>query len=309
MRVLVTGVGSDIGLNCGRLLKTLGWVSAVHGIDIHDDHPAACVLDMCAVAPRADAPDYADWLAAYVACERIDVVIPSSEAEIARIAADDRPLPGGARLLMADRRTVETALDKHRCLTFLKDNGIAVPAHGLVGTDVPSGWPVVVKPRRGQGSKGLSVAQTAEQFSLSAAVGAVWQAQLLPADQEYTCAVYRTPAVGTRILLLRRTLQGGLTGKGEVVENEAIRSYVEAIARVLDVTGSINVQLRHTAGGPLLFEINPRLSSTVYFRHLLGFRDLEWWLGELAGRPVPDYSPAARGTRFYRGSQEYIVRA
>ena len=308
MNILVTGIASDIGFNCGRILRELDGFAALHGVDTHDDHAGTCLFDACAIAPRAADAAYEGWLTDYVARHQISLVLPTSEAEIAAIDASDMPSRISARFAIANRSVIHNAIDKHTCLTFLEKQGIAVPAHGLVGGAEPTTWPVIVKPRAGQGSKGLIVAENAEDYRRSAPDGNVWQEQLLPAEEEYTCAVYRSPTAGTRILLLRRTLQGGLTGKGEVVADEEMSRYVTAITEALDLCGAMNVQLRRTDGGPRLFEINPRLSSTVMFRHRLGFRDLEWWLMELADRSISDYRAIAPGTRFYRGSQEYIVR-
>jgi len=58
----------------------------------------------------------------------------------------------------------------------------------------------------------------------------------------------------------------------------------------------------------VIFEINPRFSSTVMFRHLLGFKDLIWSINEIAGKEVGDYIPPRAGTRFYRSSQEVILQ-
>ena len=48
------------------------------------------------------------------------------------------------------------------------------------------------------------------------------------------------------------------------------------VAEQLDLIGSMNIQLRLTADGPRIFEINPRFSSTVYMRNLIGFSDVIW---------------------------------
>ena len=42
---------------------------------------------------------------------------------------------------------------------------------------------------------------------------------------------------------------------------------------------AFNIQLRFKNGLPMIFEINPRFSSTVYARHILGFPDLAIWVG------------------------------
>ena len=86
-----------------------------------------------------------------------------------------------------------------------------------------------------------------------------------------------------------------------------ISQYVVMIAVSLNLQGRINVQLRYTACGPVTFEINPRFSSTVVFRHLLGFQDLLWSLYELKNIPLKPYTQVKENTRIYRAAREYII--
>ena len=69
----------------------------------------------------------------------------------------------------------------------------------------------------------------------------------------------------------------------------------------------MNIQLRMTEQGPMLFEINPRLSSTLVFRDMLGFSDLQWWIYSQLDQEIPKYHKPKAGTLFYRGIAEYII--
>lgn len=306
MNLLISGIGGDIGLGAGRILKEWHWPGAIHGIDIHKEHAGPFVCDHCAVAPRAEAPHYVDWVADYVRNNDISVFVPTSEAEIARLTSDGLKVIESAKILKAGRLVVEKSLDKLECLHYLGKNGIVVPKHGLVGTDDPETYPIIVKPRSGQGSKSIFKIKSQANYCPSAFIGSIWQDYLDPDDEEYTCAIYKTPTLGTRILILKRKLQGGMTSVGTVVENYDIENYVSAIASKLELDGLINIQLRLTKDGPLIFEINPRLSSTLVFRDKLGFRDFRWWLSELVGIETETFVPPKPGTMFFRGSCEYI---
>ncbi|KRC81717.1 ATP-grasp domain-containing protein [Sphingomonas sp. Root241] len=303
--ILVTGVAGDIGFGAGRILRDWEWRGVLWGADIHANHAGTRLFDGCPVAPRAADPAYLGWLGDFVTANRIGLVLPTSEAEIH--ALDRTTEIAGARILSSSREVVRYGLDKHACLDFLDGRGVAVPEHGLVGQDVPTRFPVIVKPRSGQGSKGLRRIDTPAELDAIEAGALVWQAYLTPDDAEYTCAVFCTREVPARIMVMRRKLQGGFTGSGEVVDDPAIHQYVARIAEVLSLDGVMNVQLRRTAAGPLLFEINPRLSSTLVFRDKLGFHDLRWWIAAALGEPVPPYLAPATGTRFFRGVQEYIL--
>lgn len=310
MKILVSGVAGDIGFGIGRILRKWGICDQLHGIDIHDDHPGRKVFDVCSSAPRASQPIYMDWLRKYLNDNCIDVFIPSSEAELEALACMNGKLNNNTKLLMNEASQIKCALDKHICLNYLGSHGIRVPDHGLVGDDTPSSYPVIVKPRRGQGSKGISQANDESELA-ACSRGYVWQELLLPNDEEYTCALYKSNKIDLRVIIFRRKLSGGLTVSGEVVYNKFIEEYIRSIAGIMDLCGVFNIQLRLTSNGPLLFEINPRLSSTLVFRDMLGFADLRWWLSDTIDLPVnkklSEYIPPPNGTKFYRGSNEYIV--
>ncbi|MEE1949593.1 ATP-grasp domain-containing protein [Pseudomonas alcaligenes] len=305
MNVLVSGIAGDIGFGIARILREWGVFSRLHGIDIHADHPGHLMLDQCAVAPRASDDEYIPWLSNYISDNRIGLFIPSSEAELGRLVAAGLDEVGGAIIVRNSNFTVLKSLDKSDCLAHLAGCGVAVPENGLIGGAVPSEYPVIVKPRSGQGSKGVRLVESAAQLE-QCQPGWVWQQYLLPDDQEYTCPVYASPKTGMRILVIKRKLIGGLTGSGVVVDNRIVEEYVRSIADVMQLDGAINIQLRLTENGPLLFEINPRLSSTLVFRDKMGFTDLRWWVADKLGLSAQAYCAPKAGTRFYRGAQEYI---
>ena len=290
-----------------EILRDWGIFDQLHGIDISDDHPASMVFDAVDVAPRADDARYLEWLGAYIGSNRIDVFIPTSEAEILAVTRDPGALADRCTVLVNEPTLAIACLDKHSTLAFLSQNGIDVPEHGLIGHGTaPSRYPVIAKPRSGQGSKGFQTVDSLEMLQSSPA-GHVWQECLLPDDQEYTCAVYVTKELATRLLVIKRVLVGGYTGKGEVVDVPVINDYLATIAAAFKTAGCFNVQLRLTDQGPKVFEINPRLSSTLVFRDKLGFQDFRWWLCEEMGLGLPAYEPVGAGARIYRGNYEYIL--
>jgi carbamoyl-phosphate synthase large subunit len=101
------------------------------------------------------------------------------------------------------------------------------------------------------------------------------------------------------VLQLLRQLVGGMSGWVEVINDLQINHQCIAVAEALDLKGAINVQLRLTAEGPRIFEINPRFSSTVLLRHRMGFTDVVWALEESQGRAIIPFQPAV-GTRAVR---------
>jgi len=307
MRFLISGVAGEIGFGLGRILRDWRLFDDLHGIDITKNHPGSLIFDTINIAPRADSSVYIKWLNDYLNFHKIDVFVPTSEAEILKISKCKNLLSPYCKILINNSCLIHKSLDKNETLKYLQNCGIEVPKHGLVGgPSRPSKYPVIVKPRRGQGSKGVSKVSNISEF-LEIDKGYVWQEYLEPDEEEYTCAIYVPKASEPRVLLLKRVLIGGHTGRATVVENIEITNYVKKIISALDVWGLYNIQLRLTPCGPRIFEINPRISSTVVFRDKLGFKDFKWWILETLGVSIPNYNGVAVGTRIYRGNAEYIV--
>ena len=215
-----------------------------------------------------------------------------------------------ATVVMANRKALEIGLDKLKTAEMLKECGLPFPWTVDAEAGEPLEFPCILKAREGSGSKAVYIVQhdTADFYRTKRAAH-IWQELLEPAEQEYTCGLYGTRNGEVRSIIFRRKLLGGLTGSGEVVEDEAIRQLLEFVAHRLQLRGSINVQLRKTTRGPVIFEINPRFSSTVMFRHQLGFTDLLWSLQEARGQlPGPQSKPQI-GSKFYRVGTEIIVPA
>ena len=240
----------------------------------------------------------------------MDLFIPSTEAKIKALTDLGKDEIAGAKVFMSNKFMVEKCLDKNKCLKFLKSKDIKFSPHGLVGIDTPEDYPVIVKPNYGRGSQGLKKIESSimfKNFVESCPDNFVWQQYLYPDTQEYTCALLKVNGINLRSLIIKRELSGGFTSKGEVVENVEIDNYINKIGESMKLDGVMNIQLRLTSAGPLIFEINPRLSSTLVFRDKLGFKDLEWWLLSNLDKKISAYRKPKAGKLFYRGVSEYII--
>jgi carbamoyl-phosphate synthase large subunit len=299
MKYLITGCGGDIGLSICETLLSHDITQIILGSDIHNKHPQNLVYDECYLVPRADDSGYLSAILAIKA----DLIIPTSEAELEFFSNQFFE-----NVVMVNNKAFVIGNDKLKTANFLKEHDLLFPETGEVKNSEPSKFPCIIKSRTGQGSKDvMMVDQELYRYYKKKNINYIWQELLLPGNEEYTCGVYRTKTNQIRTIIFKRELRGGLTGYAEVVENLEIRELLGNIAELLDLRGSINVQLILTERGPVVFEINPRFSSTVYFRHLLGFKDLIWTLEERDGQ-VSEYIPPKQPCKIFRGSREYIIK-
>jgi carbamoyl-phosphate synthase large subunit len=222
--------------------------------------------------------------------EKVDVVIPMSEAEIRRFGACNKELEWApTHVLMANLKAIEVGSDKLLTARFIESIGLPAPWTMDAG-DVSAGYqlPCIFKPRHGAGSRSVVVCNDTQEvdFYRTRIEDGILQELLLPQDREVTCALFRSRTGEFALLQLLRRLSGGFTCWARVIYNPEVYQQCEQLARALCLEGSINVQLRITAAGPRIFEINPRFSSTVLLRHRLGFSDLLWALQDWLGEPI-----------------------
>jgi len=310
--ILVTGCGGDISIGVARILRMENICSRIIGCDIHNDHPGEGFFDKCVLVPRADDKEYFNQLLNVIKNNDIDIIVLVTEPELKRFSENgfEKKIES-VPVVMVNLNTLSIGLDKLNTADFLQKAGLAYPMTTIVSSGPPARLPCVIKSRSGSGSRNVLVVkkqELVEQFSTSRPDD-IWQEYLSPDDEEYTCGVFRFFDGEVRTIVFKRKLQGGFTGSGVLVCNEQIDMLLQKIAKELRLQGSINVQLRLTEKGPIVFEINPRFSSTLVFRHLLGFQDVIWSLNELAGELSDTYITPNDGIRIYRCSTEILLPA
>ena len=308
MRIVVTGANGDIGEAVGRILQEEFPAAEVAGADSAGEWPGRFVFSRVHALPRASAPEYLDAL--HDLARQVDLIIPTSEPELIKLSHADNIL-SQLPVLMVRPEILKTFMDKYDTATFLDAHGLNPPKSRLLSEIGPSDLPAYVKPRRGAGGRGHRLIQSSVELHAAQQVAPNdWVAQeYLPDDgAEYTCALCRLGGVTTHVAL-KRILQGDKTVRAEVASLPTIDALLERIAEAVDLDGCINVQLRMVDGHPRVFEINPRLSSTVMMRHRLGFDDCKRWVASFFGlSSEPRQTPVA-GAVVYRMSTERVVPA
>ena len=306
-KILVTGCGGDIGYAIGRILRNENLADILIGADIHQDHPGLSIFDSCEILPRANELNYFDSLWELHQKEQFDIIIPASEAEL-RLLANNNFFKKRELFLTANLKAMKIGFDKYTTIALLNNAGCPHPWTLLAANSKPKELPCIRKSRWGCGSKKIAVVtnENIQNFSYSDE-NDIWQELISTADEEYTCGLYRTKKGTIRNIVFQRKLKNGLTGSGKVIQNSVIVNLLHKVAEELCLEGSINVQLRLSNGVPMIFEINPRFSSTVAFRHKLGFKDLIWSLKERFNEEIEVYTPPENGVRIYKIYDDIVI--
>ena len=107
---------------------------------------------------------------------------------------------------------------------------------------------------------------------------------------------------------MKRKLKDGITYYFEIVKSKKISKVLYQLAKLIELDGCINVQLKFFRGEPKIFEINPRLSSTIFMRHEIGFKDLIMWINDKIGLNLNLKKLSIKSTRVYRLSNLGILK-
>lgn len=309
INILVTGCGGDIGQSVGKILVELTSQDKLWGCDISEKNAAQFIYKNFFLIIPCSHNDYLSNLEKEIIDKKIDLLIPISEPELRFFSDRKITQVGKAKLLCASFSALQIGFDKLKTAEFLKESNLPYPkTYDVSKVQSPQEFPVILKSKTGSGSKSIYLVEDQESYEFYKKRNSdfIVQEFLSKENGEFTCGLYRGKSGVTRAIIFKRELLGGFSGYGEVIENDDISNLLKHIAENIGLIGSINVQLRLTAKGPVVFEINPRFSSTVRFRDLLGFKDILWSIEDILDIPISDYNHDNLNKKFYKGFSEYI---
>lgn len=299
LTILVSAVGGDIGQSVIKCLRDSRYQPYILGCDLNPYAGGRADVDEFFTAPPVkDKQQYRDFLLRIIEEKRINYVFLLTDVEIIFFNENRESFrETNARFLVSEKHIVDTFMDKYKTVEFFKEKGIPYPKTWMPSQyDNQLGFPLILKQQRGSGSQRLFKVNDTDElhFYLKRCDDMIVQEYLPGEDNEYTAGLFKHGETIYTITFKRTLAPGGFSQQVELVTDESIKEFPEKLARQLTFKGSINVQFRHTDRGCVPFEINPRFSSTVYFRHRFGFKDVLWWLDLYEGRTV-SYTPIYTG--------------
>ncbi|MFD8864847.1 ATP-grasp domain-containing protein [Streptomyces sp. NPDC059590] len=243
-RILVTGVGSTPGFDLARSLQQLG--CKVLAADA-DPHAAGLLLPEVTahvLPPAADAA-YRAAVLRLCAKARPDAVLSTVERELPRLIALRRPLANlGVTTWLPTREAATACGDKARFAAVLAKHRVPTPRTVLPDEldSAPDGL-LVVKPRYGQGAKGVHVCRTREQARVLCELVPAPVVQEHVRGREFTadCLVDRAGRASV-ILRYRLLVKGGLAVVSRTFADPEAAKCVRAALTATGVTGACCVQ-------------------------------------------------------------------
>lgn len=292
-RVLVTGAGGP---------AAVAFMRAVTGPDVElwavDIDPCAAGLylvppDRRALVPRGDDPSFVDELAGLCHAGGIDVVVPTVDAELVPVARRAHELEAaGTTVLGPSLATLEACLDKWAVVEACR-RVVAVPRTELLDGAVDLAgwsWPLVAKPRRGSGSRGVVVASGPAELAQVPRDGSHLLQEHLPGvEHSLDVLAYRDGRVAAVVPRTRLKVDSGIAVAGCTVPDPALEAYGRRVAEAIGLTSVANIQVKADAAGePRLLEVNPRFPGSMPLTVAAGIDMPGLALADALGRRVPD---------------------
>ena len=139
-------------------------------------------------------------------------------------------------------------------------------------------FPLFLKKNVGSGNKDCLIIKDKSEIKKITNKNFIVQEYLNQDYDEFTCGIYRSNNYTGSIIFQRKLHHFGFTYHAKVCENKKISKILESIANRINLNGCLNIQFKKKGNKIKIFDINTRLSSTVFFRDMVGFKDLLWWI-------------------------------
>jgi len=292
--VLVTGAGGACGIGAIQSLKT----ETDHRVIGVDMDAAAVGLyfahDGQSVPPAAD-DAWPEVMADVVEAFGVDVVVPTVDEELAELPSLARRLPDDVPIVAPNQEVIDLAMDKYQTMEQLSAAGHPVPETWLATERAeidPSAFPLIVKPRQGRGSRGVTMVETPDELTTYLNETSYPTAALL--CQEYIDGTeYTTSVVGTKtnrllgVVPKEAIAKDGSTVLGATRRSPAVADACADIFETLEPAGPLNVQqIVDENGVPRVIEINPRFSSTSCLTVAAGINEFNLLVRDALGEQV-----------------------
>ena len=235
-------------------------------------------------------PGFADELAGICRDHDVRLVIPLSDEVLPALAAiRDELARHGVLAAVSSPQAVRTARDKALTAAALRAAGLDAPAT-VLGADFvhdPDMGPVVVKPRIGSGSEGVRVVASRRDFEAALEAEGDCVVQPLLIGPEYTVNFFVDPDGRCRAAVphLRHEVRAGKVSKASTARIAALIDAAAGVAAAIPgAFGPWCYQAILTDEGPVIFEVNARLSAGYAIADRAGARFTRWLIELALGR-------------------------
>lgn len=263
-RILIFPAGTEIGLTIRDSLRHMTEVEIWGGTSA-DDHSRFAFKNLIPELPYVADRDFIDMVAHLCELLDIDYIYPAHDDVIYQLAKHRDRIP--AEVIAPDFSTVEVCRYKSKTYRTFPE----ISPRMYAPDEMPSKYPVFVKPDNGQGSNGCHLVHNAEQWSIYNRQPGNITLEYLP-GREYTVDCFSDRHGQLRFCQgrSRNRIKNGIAVRTERYIDRRFEKIALNISARLPMRGQWFFQVKESAAGQLtLLEIAPRPagSSILWTAH------------------------------------------
>ncbi|CAM2066600.1 ATP-grasp domain-containing protein [Sulfidibacter corallicola] len=315
-RIAITGVSGNVAQGIIKGLRQAPSPYYLVGLDYSETCAGYFLVDAWERMPPVRSLEYVPCMIEVLRRFEIDLLLLGIDSEISVISGrcGEIERETGCKVVISEQSLIVACTDKLETarlfeqlyLPFLKTLECPVSVDEVLSFVE---LPVIVKPRRGHGSKGLLMIDRPNDLRQCAELrDPSYCVQAYVEGREYTAGLLFDEQHGLRdYICFERRLVDGTTMDATVVDLPGVNRFIEDFGARFPGTGPVNLQFRLDADGiPRVFEINPRFSGTTGLRVACGFNGpLRIAEHFLKGRPIE--RAEVEPVRVYRIFSELVV--
>lgn len=300
LKVLLTGAGTPNAIGFAKgLRKGFGKKVFILGVDSSPLAPLFYIkdrnfcLDKAVIVPTADKKNYIKSMLSLCKKNKIKFLVPTTDYELLPIAQNKRLFDkAGTKCIISEATTIKACRDKwltYNRLHKLVDMPASALPSSFKGRKNPVGFPAIVKPRLGSGSKNIFRVSNPEGLRLALKNCRQPLIQKFVNGKEYTidCLVGIKGNVIGIAARARIAKLAGLSGKGAIVNDKKLLKLGKNLCSMIEFYGPINFQVLVERGKPYIIEINPRFSGTGILSIFAGFNLPHLCILDALGKKLP----------------------
>jgi len=264
-KILFTGGG---GAGTEALNHLLTDKYEVHFADADvESKPCSIRPDRWHQIPLGNSPEFIKKIKQLCGSLKIDKLVPGVDEELLQIAIHQDEI--GSDVLLPSADFIQIHLDKYTSMQSMQAQGLPIPVTRFPAEVDDIGFPCVVKPREGRGSRGVVIVDDVDEMKahilLSKKPASDFIVQELLVGQEYTVMVVADKSAKLRAVVpVKVDVKRGITIRAETENCKSVINYCKKLHDCYVESGVYNIQLIVTTSGEIkTFEINPRISTTT----------------------------------------------
>lgn len=310
LKFLITGCHGDLAFSIAQIIKKNFKNSTLIGTDMEENGAGNLIFNKIYKVPPASNKNYLKII--FQLSKSVNLIIPSSEKEIVFFSKNEKKFK--SKILINDKKIIGLFSNKLRTQKFLQKNfkNFSLNFSSQL-SEIKKGkmsLPFFLKKKSGSGNQNYRVVKNKsdlKELKLYNQKEWVIEEFLNKNFDEYTCAIIRIKDLKKIIIFNRKLHKLGHTMFADQFEDKAIEKGLLAIADKINLNGVINIQFKIQNNQIKIFDINPRISSTVKMRDLLGFKDCLWWIKEKLKIPNEEHIKIKKNKSIVKFFQEKII--